>query len=157
MTKEDDRKGVILERIRHFLKTGAILKETIFPSTVVCFDLLPKELTANHRLFYGQYDKTNPAMIALLKALTDGLFENGAIARIVARDFWSRGKTPTFREYAATWLRAVRQHTKPNPEWTFFSDRASKLEMRDSRKFRAEKASKLMKVLDQMTGKTSMG
>jgi hypothetical protein len=156
-TKDVDRKGVILGRIRHFIETGVILKETIFPAGVVCFDPFPKHLTANHRLFYGQYDKTNPAMIHLLKDLTDGQFENGATARIVARDFWSRGKAPTFREYATAWLRAVRLHTEPNPEWAFLSDRANKMAIKDWKKFRAEKASKLMKVLDQMTGEVIVG
>jgi hypothetical protein len=54
-TNEEDRKEVILNRIRHFLQTGVILEETRFRATVVCFDAL----TPNDRLFYGQYDKTN--------------------------------------------------------------------------------------------------
>ena len=39
---EDDRKGVMLHRVRHFLRTGAVLKETYFRSMVVCFDPFPK-------------------------------------------------------------------------------------------------------------------
>ncbi len=126
MTREDDRKGVILNRIRHFLQTGAILDETRFPAAVVCFDKLSDHIGADDRLFYGQYDKTSRAMIALLKSLTDGQFENGAVARILARDFWSSGKAPTFREYATAWMRSAREHVRPNPEWAFLSDRASK-------------------------------
>jgi hypothetical protein len=52
-TKEDDRKGVMLDRIRHFLQTGVILEETCFPSAAVCFDPLPENLTENDRLFTG--------------------------------------------------------------------------------------------------------
>jgi hypothetical protein len=37
-TAENDRKGIILRRIRHYLKTGKIPKETLFPSSVVCFE-----------------------------------------------------------------------------------------------------------------------
>src|ERR1700680_4819591 len=66
-TKDDDRKGVILNRIRHFLQTGVVLQETCFRATVVCFDAPPEELIPNDRLFFGQYDKTNRTMIALLK------------------------------------------------------------------------------------------
>src|ERR1700691_2653345 len=125
-TKDDDRKGVILNRIRHFLQTGVILDETCFPAAVVCFDQLSDPINADDRLFYGQYDKTNRTMITLLKSLTDGQFENGAIARMLAREFWSRGKAPTFREYASAWIDASREHLRPNPEWAFLSDRANK-------------------------------
>src|SRR5580693_8156110 len=58
-TKDEDRKGVILHRIRHFLETGVILEETVFQAAVVCFEPLPDMITADSRLFYGQYDKTN--------------------------------------------------------------------------------------------------
>ena len=35
-TGEDDRKGVILERIRAYLKSGTIHDATCFPARVVC-------------------------------------------------------------------------------------------------------------------------
>jgi hypothetical protein len=149
-TKEDDRKGVILDRIRHFLQTGVVLNETCFPRTVVSLNPLPEKITADDRLFYGQYDKANPAMIALLKDLTGGRFSSGAIARILARRFWSSGEAPTFREFAAAWIEASDKHTRPNPEWAFLSDRASQAAIPDWKKFRARKASKTIKVLDQI-------
>ncbi len=151
MTRDNDRKGVILDRIRHFLQTGVILEETYFRAAVVCFDQISDQITADDRLFYGQYDKTNRIMIILLKSLTDGQFENGAIARILARDFWTRGTAPTFREYASAWTRASREHLRPNPEWSFLSDKASKGNVRDWAKLRRQRASKVMKVLDQIT------
>ncbi len=151
MTRDDDRKGVMLNRIRHFLRTRVILEETCFRASVVCFDKLSDNITADDRLFYGQYDKTNRTMIALLKGLTDGQFENGAIARILARDFWSNGKAPTFREYASAWMHASREHQRPNPEWAFLSDRASKVAVADWKKLRRQKASKVLKVLSQIS------
>jgi hypothetical protein len=149
MTRDDDRKGVVLNRIRHFLQTGVVLPETCFPAAVVCLDPLSDHITADDRLFYGQYDKTNRAMIVLLKSLTDGQFENGAIARILAREFWSDGKAPTFREYASAWIQASSEHLRPNPEWAFLSDIASTGAVRDWAKLRTQKASRVMKVLDQ--------
>jgi hypothetical protein len=151
MTRDDDRKGVILNRIRHFLQTGVILEETCFRAPVVCFDELSDNITAEDRLFYGQYDQTNRMMIALLKSLTDGQFKNGAIARILARDFWSSGKAPTFRAFASAWIHASREHLGPNPEWAFLSDRASKMAVRDWKKLRGQKASKVIRVLNQIT------
>ena len=150
MTRDDDRKGVMLHRIRHFLQTGVILGETCFRASVICFDQFSGRITADDRLFYGQYDKTNRTMIDLLKSLTGGQFENGAIARILARDFWSTGKAPTFREYASAWTHASREHLRPNPEWAFLSDRASKVAVRDWKKLRRQKAAKVRKLLNQI-------
>ena len=150
-TADDDRKGVILDRIRHFLETGSIKEETCFPAAVVCFDPLPNKLTSGQQLFYGQYDKANPAMIALLKELTDGKFENGAIARILARKFWSNGKAPTFREFASAWLRESQEHTAPNPEWAFLSDRAAHRAMPNWKALRAKKASAVIRLLGEIT------
>ncbi|MGH9604254.1 MAG: hypothetical protein ACRD3N_01005 [Terracidiphilus sp.] len=151
VTRDDDRKGVILDRVRRFLETGAISKETCLQASVVCFDPLPKQLTADDRLFYGQYDKTHRGMVEILKSLTGGRFESGAIARILARNFWSAGIAPTFGEFASAWLRASREHTKPNPEWAFLSDRAGKKPIADWKRLRKEKALKVLKALDRIT------
>lgn len=149
-TKEDDRKGVILHRIRHFLRTGVVLKETCFLAEVVCFDAIPEKLRPSDRLFYGQYDKTSHTMETLLKSLTQGKFRNGAIARIVAREFWSKGEAPTFEQYASAWLQAVKEHRKPNPEWAFLSDRARGTAGSDWKRFRREKARKVIELLNQI-------
>jgi hypothetical protein len=149
-TREDDRKGVMLARVRHFLQTGELLKETCFPSGVVCFDSLPRKLGAADRLFYGQYDKANRNLIALLRDLTGGQFRNGAIARILAREFWSRGEAPTLEEFATAWLRASEAHTKPNPEWAFLSDLSSKAEISDWKKRRAKTAARVIRMLDRI-------
>lgn len=152
-TKDDDRKGIVLERVRHFLQTGEILEETCFRAAVVRLDPLPEALAADDKLFYGQYDKANHAMIALLRDLTAGRFRNGAIARIVAREFWSSGKAPTFREYAAAWIQAVNEHTKPNPEWAFLSDRANQTAGPDWKSLRARKAARLIQMLNRITAR----
>jgi hypothetical protein len=149
--REDDRKGVILARLRHFLRTGFVRGQTCFPARVVCSDPLPVRLTEDDRLFYGQYDKTNRAMTALLKRLTGGRFRHGAIARMLARKFWSEGEAPTFGEFAAAWVRASARHTRPNPEWAFLSDKASMGAMRSWKKIRAQKASKVLKVLNRLS------
>ena len=149
-TRDDDRKGVMLDRMRHFLKTGVALEETRFPAAVVCLDAFPKKLTPNHKLLYGQYSKNNRAMLSLLKLLTAGQFEDGAIARILARNYWTEGKAPTLEKFASAWLKAVQAHTGPNPEWAFLSDRANKTAPPDWKRFRADKASKVMRILNQI-------
>lgn len=149
LTKDTDRKGVVLDRIRHFLRTGSIPGNTCFPATVVSSEPLPKTLTEHDRLFYGQYDKTNKAMQLLLRRLTDGRFKHGAIARILARDFWSRGKAPTFAEYAIAWLESTQSHTRPNPEWAYLSDRANSTNIHNWKHVRAQKALKVLKNLNR--------
>jgi hypothetical protein len=149
-TQDDDRKGVILDRIRSFLTTGTILPETCFPAAVVSFDAFPDNVSGGDRLFYGQYDKTNHAMMAILKDLTGGKFKDGAVARILAREFWSRGEAPTLDTYASAWLRATRDHTRPNPEWAFLSDRANKTAGADWKKLRNRKAKKVLMMLRQI-------
>lgn len=150
-TSEDDRKGVILDRIRHFLKTGVILGETRFPATIVCFDAPRETLTPNDKLFYGQYRKTNHAMSALLKSLTNGKFRDGAVARILVRDFWSKGQSPTFKQYASAWLQAAKNHTRPNSEWAFLSDRARGTAPPNWKKLRTKKATSVIKTLNRIT------
>jgi hypothetical protein len=149
-TREDDRKGVILERIRAYLKTGTIPDATCFPAKVVCLDELPKSLKASDRLFYGQYDPKRKVLIALLEKLTDGKFRHGALARILAREFWSKGVAPTFAQFAAAWLDVQANHHRPNPEWAFLSDRSAGKETADWRRLRASKAKRVLGVLNQL-------
>ena len=149
-TKDVDRKGVMLKRLRHFLQTGVVLEQTCFPAAIVCFDPLPDNITQDDRLFYGQYDKTNSKLIALLKSLSGGRFANGAVARILAREFWMRGEAPRLKEYASAWIQASREHNRPNPEWAFLSDRANKVAGPDWKQLRVRKASKVMKLLNQI-------
>lgn len=150
-TSEQDRKGVVLNRIRTLLQKGVIPEETRFDARIVCFDPPPAEFTPDDRLFYGRYDKSNRQMIVLMKELTDGQFRDGAIARILAREFWTRGKAPTFKEFAAAWLQAVQEHTAPNPEWAFLSDRTAGTTATDWKKLRAKKAASVLKRLNQIS------
>ncbi|HEY1471387.1 MAG TPA: hypothetical protein VGF61_20280 [Candidatus Acidoferrum sp.] len=149
-TNEDDRKGVMLNRVRHFLRTGRVLPETRFRSAVVCFEAIPEELAARDRLFYGRYDKRNRAVMGLLKELTGGEFADGAIARILAREYWSRGEAPTFQEYAAAWLMTRKEHRKPNAEWAYLSDLAGKRNVAEWKKMRARKAKEVMKTIGKI-------
>ena len=149
-TSDHDRKGVMLKRIRHFLQTGEILEATCFPNAVVSFRLVPQKLAAEDRLFYGQYDKSNPSMIALLKDLTNGKFKDGAIARILAREFWASGKAPTFLEFAVAWLKATGEHKRPNPEWAFLSDRHDKKAVANWKTLRAQKAKLVLKTISSL-------
>ncbi|HEV3040425.1 MAG TPA: hypothetical protein VHA33_21865 [Candidatus Angelobacter sp.] len=149
-THEQDRKGVILNRIRHFLETGFVLEETCFPSSVVSSEGPSVPLKPEDRLYYGRYDKHDALMTSLLKKLTEGKFKNGAIARILAREFWTKGEAPTFKQFAAAWMRETRDHTRPNPEWAFLSDIANKTAGSNWKRIRLQKAQRVLKILDEL-------
>ena len=147
-TREDDRKGVILGRISHYLQTGEVLDATCFPRSVVRFGDVPRSIKPSDRLFYGQYDKNNEAMIGLLEELTNGKFQNGAIARILAREFWRQGIAPTFQQFAAAWLSSNENHKKPNPEWAYLSDRTAGQDTSNWKQLRVIKARWVLDILD---------
>lgn len=149
-TNEADRKGIVLHRIRHFLRTGEISEQTCFPARAVSYNPLPKTIKPTDKLFYGQYDKSNPTMIRLLRDLTGGQFRNGAIARIVAREFWTKGKAPTFKQYASAWLAANQEHSSPNTEWAFLSDRARGTAGSNWKRLRQQKAAWVVRTLDEI-------
>jgi hypothetical protein len=54
----------------------------------------------------------------LLRDLTGGRFKDGAVARILAMEFWTRGEAPTFEEFARSWTRTkAEQHRLLTPEY----------------------------------------
>jgi len=90
-------------------------------------------------------------MLAVLGGLTAGRFRNGAVARILAREFWSRGTAPTFREFASAWLQAIETHARPNPEWAFLSDLADRRAGASWKVKRAQIARRVMPVLRRIS------
>jgi hypothetical protein len=154
-TQDHDRKGVILDRIRHYLRTGKVAEATCFPVNVVCFDDLPKRFKSTDRLFYGQYDKKSSAMVGFLEELTGGQFKNGAVARILAREFWSKGIAPTFHEYALAWLKARENHRRSNPEWAFLSDRAQRKDTSNWKRSRTIKITYVLNILNELESRNA--
>lgn len=113
---EVDRKAIILDRIRGYAKNRSVGQPTIYSNKVVCFDPLPKILNASDHVFYGQYKTTHKSILALMKTLTDGKFKFGAISQEVIRDFWREGKSPTYQQFAKSWIKGIEAHTQPKPE-----------------------------------------
>lgn len=79
-TRDTDRKSVVLDRVRSYLKTGRVPEATVFRAAAARLEGLPANPRPTDRLYYGCYDKKNPKMLALLQGLTDGAFRNGAVA-----------------------------------------------------------------------------
>ncbi len=151
-TKETDRKSVVLERVRHYLKTGRVPDPTCFPAKVVWSGSARRgKLKPSDRLYYGTYDKHDPEMLRVLESLTDGRFRSGAVARILCREFWTDGQAPTFAQFAKAWLRAndgdlVADH----PEAAYLTDRARGEAGPDWKAKRQRIARRVLKVLDSI-------
>ncbi|MEZ5345698.1 MAG: hypothetical protein R2681_09110 [Pyrinomonadaceae bacterium] len=150
-TRDKDRKKIIIQRITNFLKTGNIADATVFANSAVDLSGLPANIGEDDRIFYGCYDKKNPKMIALLKDLTGGKFKNGAVARILLREFWANGKAPTFSEFAKVWLKAKKDYSlDQHPEAAYLTDLRKGTAGNDWKKIRNEKARKVMRILGRL-------
>jgi hypothetical protein len=92
-TSDCDRKGIVIDRILHLLRTGKIKPNTVFPASVVAVEKLGHDPRESDLVRYGQYKSSDPGIGKLMKRLTDGKFEFGAISQIVIRECWSQGIT----------------------------------------------------------------
>ncbi|CAN5290733.1 hypothetical protein BH10PSE19_BH10PSE19_22860 [soil metagenome] len=148
-TNDIDRKGIIIKRIKFYVKTGKINKPTVFPNAVVSLtNTLPIMLQSHHHVFYGEYKNLNKKILSFMKQLTSDEFEFGAIAQEVIRACWTKGIAPTYSEFATLWLTAKNSHNKPNPEWAFLTDRHNGKADSNWKKIRMEKANKAINLLN---------
>src|SRR6476661_4067795 len=95
-TKDTDRKPIVLARVRHYLTTGHARQATRIPAAIVRAENPPARLGPGDRLYYRWYAKEFEGVMRLLRDLTAGRFRDGAVARVIAMDFWMRGEAPTF-------------------------------------------------------------
>ena len=122
-TKDTDRKPIVLARVRRYLSTGQTGQPTRIPATIVRKERPPARLGPRDRIYYRWYAKEFEGVLRVLRDLTTGRFRDGAVARVVAMDFWTRGKAPTFEEFARSWTKAkAGQHRLLTPEYAYLTD-----------------------------------
>jgi hypothetical protein len=122
-TKDTDRKPIVLERIRHYLRTGDPGRPTCIPARFVREDGAPAELQPNDRLYYRWYSRAHKGVLRLLGDLTGGRFADGAVARVLIMDYWTRGEVPTIAEFAQAWTKAkAEEHKLLTPEYAYLTD-----------------------------------
>ena len=150
-SRDNDRKKIVIERIVEYLKTGKIKPPTIFRKEIVRLSGLPENITAKDRLYYGCYEKKNPQMMSLLSDLTGGEFKNGAVARILCREFWTRGEAPTFEEFSRGWLKARDDYSlAEHPEAAYLTDLSKGKAGKNWKALRQEKAAAVLKMLSDI-------
>ena len=84
---------------------------------------MPVRLGPRDRLYYRWYAKEFEGVMRLLRDLTAGRFKDGAVARVLAMEFWTRGEAPTFEEFARSWTKAkAEQYRLLTPEYAYLTD-----------------------------------
>jgi hypothetical protein len=59
-----------------------------------------------------------------LRNLTAGRFQDGAVARVLTMEFWTRGEAPTLDEFARAWTKAkAEEYRLLTPEYAYLTDR----------------------------------
>jgi len=123
VTKDTDRKPIVLARVRRYLTTGQVGQPTRISAQIVRETNPPPRPGPRDRLYYRWYAKEFTGVLRLLRDLTGGRFTDGAVARILAMEFWTRGEAPTFEKFARSWTKAkADEHRLLTPEYAYLSD-----------------------------------
>ena len=120
-TADTDRKPVVLARVRRYLRTGNAGRPTCIAAKIVRTGRPPARLKPRDRIYYRWYAKEHEGVIRELRRLTGGEFKDGAAARVVAMEFWTRGTAPTLSEFARAWSKA-RERMRVTPEYAYLTD-----------------------------------
>jgi hypothetical protein len=152
-TKDTDRKPIVLARIRHYLKTGKVGPPTVIPAKIVRSDPPPSKAGPRDRLYYRWYAKEHTGIIAALGDLTAGRFRDGAVARVLAMDFWTRGEAPTLVDFARAWTDANSDRSRLlTAEYAYLTDLQRKRAGSEWKSLRKAKARSATQTLSRIMG-----
>ena len=147
-TKDTDRKPIVLARVRRYLRTGQVGRPTCITARIVREEKPPARLGPRDRLYYRWYAKEFEGVMRLLRDLTGGRFRDGAVARVLAMDFWTRGEAPTFGEFARSWTKAKAEaHRLLTPEYAYLTDLRHQRAGGDWKALRKAKATSALRTL----------
>jgi len=148
VAKDTDRKPIVLARIRHYLATGEAGQPTYLRSEIVREDDPPERPGPQDRLYYRWYAKEHTGIVRSLRELTDGRFQDGAVARVLAMEFWTRGQAPTLAEFARAWTKAkADEHRLLTPEYAYLTDLQHKRAGSEWKRLRKAKAKSALQTL----------
>jgi hypothetical protein len=138
----------VLARIRHYLATGKAGQATCIPAEIVRLDDPPATPGPRDRLYYRWYAKEHTGIMRSLGELTDGSFRDGAVARVLAMEFWTRGEAPTLAEFARAWAKAkADEHLLLTAEYAYLTDLKQKRAGSDWKSLRKAKAASALQTL----------
>ena len=147
-TKDTDRKPIVLARVRQYLATGKVGEPTCIPMEIVRQDDPPARPGPRDRLYYRWYAKEHTGIIRSLADLTDGRFRDGAVARMLVMEFWTRGEAPTLAEFAQAWTKAkAEEHRLLTAEYAYLTDLKLKRAGSDWKNLRKTKAASALRTI----------
>jgi hypothetical protein len=147
-TQDTDRKPIVLARVRAFLRTGGVGRPTCIPARIVREENPPARPGPRDRLYYRWYAKEFDGFLRLLRDLTGGRFKDGAVARVLAMEFWTRGEAPSFEEFARSWTTAkADEHRLLTPEYAYLTDLRHQRADGDWKALRTAKAKSALETL----------
>src|SRR4051812_21031627 len=147
-TKDTDRKPIVLARVRHYLETGKVGRPTRIPAAIVREEDPPRRPGRHDRLYYRWYAKEFGGVMRLLRDLTGGRFKDGAVGRVLAMQFWTRGEAPTLETFARAWTKAkAEEHRLLTPEYAYLTDLQQQRAGADWKAVRARKAKSALTTL----------
>jgi hypothetical protein len=146
VTKDTDRKPIVLARVRRYLMTGDVGQSTCIPASIVRTQAPPARLSPRNRMYYRWYAKEHEGVIRLLRDLTAGRFRDGAVARVLAMEFWTRGEAPTFEAFARSWT-GTKTEDLMSPEYAYLTDLKHQRADGDWKALRIAKAKSALKTL----------
>jgi hypothetical protein len=150
-TKDTDRKPIVLARVRRYLTTGRVGQATRISAQIVRKEDPPARPGPRDRLYYRWYAKEFEGVMRLLRQLTGGRFRDGAVARVVAMECWTRGEAPTFEEFARAWTKAkAGQRELLTPEYAYLTDLRHQRADGDWKALRKAKAKSALATLERI-------
>src|SRR5262249_30966075 len=141
-------------RAAGYLRTGQAGPPTCIPAKIAREETPPAGLGPRDRLYYRWYAREFEGVMRLLRTLTAGRFRDGAVARVLAMEFWTRGEAPTFEEFARSWTEAKAEEQRLlTPEYAYLTDLRHKRAHGDWKALRKTKARSALETLARITGR----
>ena len=148
ITKDTDRKPIVLARIRDYLATGKVGSPTCIPAKIVRDDPPPARPGPHDRLYYRWYAKEHSGILRSLGELTAGRFRDGAVARVLVMEFWTLGKAPRLADFARAWTNAnANRDLLLTAEYAYLTDLQHKQAGSDWKSRRIAKAKSALQTL----------
>lgn len=141
----------MLARVRRYLTTCEAGQPTRIPAEIARTQDPPARLGPRDRLYYRWYATEHQGVMRLLRNLTAGRFQDGAVARVLAMEFWTRGEAPTLEEFAQSWTKAkAAEHRLLTPEYAYLTDLKHRRADGNWKALRKAKAKSALKTLSRV-------
>lgn len=157
---EQGKKGVLIQRIMNFIKTGIITESRVIPSSSQAASYPFQPLSKHALMLYGSY-KNDTATRMFFKSLIGPHFHFTAFGIDWLNDRWLQGNPPTYQEFATYWIEETekRKYKKPEPkkEWAYINFLQQNRELSKTealfawKKLRAEKALLARNMINTLT------